>query len=333
VFLVFFALDASAHRVLDSFQTAAWLVGAAVFLIYLLVTGGRAFWRIVFEIDPAGPTVTVRRGLVWPLFESRHAAAGFSAVAVTPFVRRGPRGRAEVTYLLELRGPAGPVRLAREHDSRTARYLAEDVGWRLRLDVIDATENPPVVRKAETLGQTLREAARREEPAARRAADYPPPHPDLNLDYELTADRAVFRFPAKGYGCLAAWLPVAAAGVAAGVSYVTYVGGQSGNAGLIALWTAIWSLVIGVPLLFGFWAAAPTKVTVEADRRSIRVTTTTFGVPRRREIATDRVRAIRRTFRHLEVEAREGAAGFGCGGLTEEQVEWVRAVLIRVVTA
>src|SRR5207253_9544644 len=126
------------------------------------------------------------------LFESRYPAAGFDAV-VTSAVVRYRRGTPEVTYILALRGSAGTVRLARDGDARAVRYLAEDVGRSLGRDVIAATEGQPVVRTAETLGQTLHAAARREEPAAPwRAIDYPAPPPGLKLDHGLTGRRAVF---------------------------------------------------------------------------------------------------------------------------------------------
>jgi hypothetical protein len=299
----------------------------AVFALLAWVGVVACYWRIVFQVDSTTGTVTVNQGPVWALFSSQYPAAKFSAVAVTCSIRHGRIGEpARVTYFLELQGPPGPVRLAREQDSRAIRYLAEDVGRCLGLDVIDATESPPRVLKADTLGQTLRQAARREGPAASvRGISYPPPPPGLKLDYELGGDRAVFRFPGGGYGCLAGWLPFAVAGVA----LVGYVGAESRHAGLIA----IWSGVIGLPLLVGLAAATPSQVTVEADRKSIRVTTTTLGIPRCREVATDRVREVRRTYKSISIEAREGNAGFGCRALTEEEVEWVRAVLVQVVTA
>jgi hypothetical protein len=290
-------------------------------LLILLPIAAARIWRTAFEIDPQN-NVIVRHGPLATLFESRHSGREFVAVAIIPRLRSGSHGRSELDYLLELQGSKRAVRIACEKSSSVVLGLAEDVATRLNLDLIDGIENPPIVRRARTSASPISLSSSNAIYEHSAAVFFPPLSARLQSFVHLDGNQATIRLPSTGYGCLAIWMFFAVAGI----GLIGYIGFQSGHPGVIAMWSAI----IGLPLLVGLALAAPTQTTVEGNPDSIRLTTTAFGIRSTQTISTSDVREIRREFKSISIRTRDRSFGFACFGMSEEDAETVRDLLTQL---
>ncbi|MBX9680329.1 MAG: DUF4339 domain-containing protein [Gemmataceae bacterium] len=292
--------------------------GLILGLLVLIPLAATRLWRTAFEID-AEDNVIVRQGPLVTPFEARYSGRDFRAVAIIPRLRTRSQGRPEISYLVELRGARQAVQIACEQFSSAALGLAEDVAIRLQLDLIDGSENPPVLRRTWTLTQNLRETGGLFAEASASSVLFPPISAHLQSLVQLDRNRATLRLPVSGYGCLATWLIFAAAGI----GLVVHIGFQTGHGGLIAMWSAF----VGFPLLAGLALAAPTQTTVEANTDFIRLKTTAFGISSEQEIPTFGIREIRRDFKFISIRTRERSFGFACRGMSEGDAETVRDIL------
>lgn len=290
-------------------------------LLVLLPSAATLSWRTAFEVDHQN-NVIVRHGPVVTLFESRYSDGEFAAVAIIPRLRSSSLGRSELVYLLDLQGSKRAVRIACEKSSSVVLGLAEDVAVRLNLDLIDGIENPPIVRRARTLGSKVRDTRGNVLNEHSAVVVFPPLSVQLQSMVHLEGNQATIRLPSTGYGCLATWILLAPVGI----GVIGYIGFQSGHPAVIAMWSAI----IGIPLLVGLALAAPTQTTVEGNPDSIRLTTTAFGIRSGRTIPTSDIREIRREFKSISIRTREDSFGFACHGMSEEDAETVRDMLTQL---
>lgn len=143
------------------------------------------------------------------------------------------------------------------------------------------------------------------------------------IDHDLSDRQVTFRFPGKGLGCLIAWLTLSVFGG----GFLVYVLLESGSVGA----AAVPALFVGVILLATGQGIVPCQTTIEADPNSIRVTTTRLGRASHQEISADKVRSITRKTSEITIESRVRTISIDGSIYQDEQVEWIRAVLMLIL--
>jgi hypothetical protein len=322
---------------------------------YILLPGGLllfgvgvllVFTRRGTEIDHRNGRVTKWWGLLWPMARTVHPLADFDQVAMSQRVERGRR-RSYTVYPVTLVGPK--VRAVEVDTKLTfsgADELAKDIARCTGFQFVDRSQGSPIVRLAAEVDASLRE--RQQGSGAR--VNVPDPPADARSRVAVFGETIRFDIPAPGFHRRDLWGMGFGLLVPAGVALLWLKPVYQRGAVPLPMMAALAVLLVGLPFVVFFvppLSVAWRRTRVEASPRELRVRFRGMILRRTRALLTHTVKEIEvvdlASFKGnadargsmgelVVVRSDHGTLAFGVG-LSDAELDWIRAVLWNVVTA
>jgi hypothetical protein len=317
---------------------AGQLVFMALFSLPFIAIGaalvlGRG--GIIFE--KTARTVTTWWGLLFPFKSTVRNLSEFVAVTISREERRSKNGT-YIVYPIRLKAKAGKdVDIDTSQNEQAARQTAEEVAKFIDFGIVDSSSGERVERDAGKLDESLRERMARKHQEV--SIDAPPQ--GMRSTYSAEGDRVTFEIPPPGFN-FASLLPIGCMGAFA--LWVFY-GALTSATSTFPRWAVI-AVILGifvlVPLLGVLISTFSNRgCTVEASPDGLRMTSKGAFFNRTRVISSDDLEELRvksSTPRNasaigpcLEAVSDKQFARFG-NGLPREELEWIRAVILKAVT-
>lgn len=325
-------------------QPVGLAAGIFVFLfglIFASVGAAFLFGRTGITFDKAAKTVTRWYGLLFPMWTKVEQLEQYAAVQITQETRKSS-SKSSTTYTVY------PVRLATSGDDTydisepreemEARKLAEEIAKFLDLDILDSTSGAPVRRERGTLDESLRDRLQR----TGEAADISAPPPGMRSQYSAEGNTIVFEIPPPPLNPVLI-LPVIGAIAFSSIAGYMFLGPLLSDPKAPAQMKWIFGGFFGlffvlVPVgatLGALIAGVTRRARIEADAGSLRVTRKGLLFSRTMTIPGEELEELR-----LETTAKRQLAAmsdrrterFG-EGLSEPELEWMRAVILKAIAA
>lgn len=310
---------------------------------------GAIFMSVRFGVivDRQRLTVTTWWRLLVPFHKTEHPFSQSHHVTLSREERYGGKRNYEV-FPVRLEGPgADPITLHEPRDHDKARHLAEDVARFVHLGIQDRSSGQVVARSAGALDQSLRQRVKRSGQSAPLPAQ--PPGARSIFSYGGTRAPTTIEIPPVGRSARKFLLMMLLAGgiVALTESFIWLRGGLADmDMGLRMLLTFLLILGIFVPLLLRT-AVLRERLVVSPDelvvtRRDIFGTKTTRLMGGEiEEVVMTRARygiyGGYATFgggtSRVAIRSDRGSVELGAALSAEEEVQWLRDVLVHVLTA
>ncbi len=169
--------------------SAVVLFGVAAVAAFLLA----AVRTIDVTFDRANGSVSRSWGLGVPFRTTRRALAGFREVRVTKEERLVVTQGLHV-HAVQLTGGGKPFTIDDPRAYDEARQIAARVAAFLRLPLVDRTTEPPVRRRPDEIGESLRNRTAR----TGENLVWPEPPPELRCTYQVSGDSLRIEIPPTG---------------------------------------------------------------------------------------------------------------------------------------
>ena len=322
---------------------------------YILLPGGLllfgvgvllVFTRRGTEIDHRNGRVTKWWGLVRPMTRTVHPLADFDQVTLSQRQERGHR-RSYTVYPVSLSGPTvRPLTVDTPLTFTGGLELAQDLARFTGLQLLDRSQGSPLVRLAEEVGEPLRE--RQQDTGAR--VNVPDPPADARSRVAVLGETIRFDIPAPGFHRRDLWGMGFGLLVPAGVALLWLKPVYQRGAVSLPMMAALAVLLVCLPFLVFFvppLSAAWRRTRVEASPQEVRVRLRGLFFRRTRALLTQAVGEVEvvdlASFRGypgargsmgklIVVRSDQNTLAFGAG-LSDAELDWMRAVLWSVVTA
>ena len=327
-----------------------WLFAVLFGGIFVLVGGAFVLGRAGTILDRRSGLATRWWGLLVPMRSKQFPLADFTAVRISREVRRSKNSTYTV-YPVRLAGDGDAVKIGERRLPDKARELGEEVAKFLGLSLADSSLGTEVVREAGHLDESLREQAQR----TGQALDVPEAPPGQRTAQSVVGDTLAIDIPPAGlrpgHVVATAVILIVPLSIAI-VSWVQFSGVRRPPAAL----TVAVAGIVGLLVLLGVGGAAAmvhsrvkARTKVEVSPAELRVTRERLTGPRVTAISAEKLEELliagegllegstsgtSRLGRARVILARsdEASVAFGAG-LSNEELEWLKAVIQKVVTA
>ena len=282
------------------------------------------FGRRGIIFDKRAGTVATWWGLLFiPLWTKSFELAAFNAVSLSREKRgMGKRDTYIVFPIRLLDADLGQLNLCAGQNEIKARVLAEEIAKFIGFKLLDSTGGILDVRAAATLGESLRKQVQHSAEEMNLSA----PLYGVRSTFMAQGNQVAFKLPSPSFSfCLVA------PGLVCVVMFTIFVSSLPGMP--LGMWLLIWLpllIILGALLL-----QVRRKVTVSAAPAGLRLTTKNILFSKTEEIAGKDLEELRLENQsgkyNLAALSGKKILRFGAG-LSREELEWIRQVLLKALT-
>lgn len=316
--------------------------GAVVFvvlfgLVFATVGAVLLFGRSGIIFDKAARTVTRWYGLLFPMWTKVHELANFSDVSMGKETRKHKNSAYIVFPVRLVTTEDDAFDISEPRDEQEARKLAEEIAKFLNFDIVDSTSGPYIRREKGTLDESLRDRLQR----TGEAVDISSP-PRMRSKYSAEGNTIIFNIPPPPFNP-ALIPPVIIAVLIASIAVYKYLGPllSDTKASAQVKWIyggfmGLFFILLPIGFALGALIAGTTRrVRVEADVQSLRIRRTVLIFSRTATISGEELEELRLDSKgkpQLAALSDRRTEHFG-EGLSREELKWMRAVILKAVTA